>query len=324
MNPNVNRVWRHQPEPTLGFMNTLGETITAVETRHPNQFPNLRGAQTLLLGTDFSGSHKTARFHVTTFLITNLENLTEWERRRSLLRATTPLGIRRMSYKTLNDAIRQNALVPFLLAADQIPGLLFTLAVDRRVQSLFVKQRKMPRVLYESSELKNWKPDTAERGLQAIHMASLLVRGMSTSGQDILWILDEDDIVANETRHTQFVNVFALISGQYLNHSMGHLRIATTKSDTGRRDLEDLVSICDLTSGTLQELFLSYREQSIPMDAETLVPRVDLKAAKANKILDWLSSDQSLLKRVSIIVEEAPTSGSLRLTSFRVIGSKSI
>ena len=80
----------------------------------------------------------------------------------------------------------------------------------------------------ESLELDGWKPTTIERALRVIHLASLLVRGLSTTGQNLLWMTDEEEIVANERRVISFVNLFATVSGHYIPHPMRHVHIGTT------------------------------------------------------------------------------------------------
>jgi hypothetical protein len=247
-------LWFHEDAPELGFMNVLSECVATVARRHVDVVPNLRCAPTLLLGSDYAGFHRGARFEVISIIASNLERLQAWDGSRGALRERMLPNQRRMSYKSLNDRQRRLALFPFLTAANQIYGLLFTVAIDRRVKSVFEPKGRLTRDSADWPELHNWKLTTIERALRIIHLGSLLVRGLSGKGQDLLWITDEDEVVANEGRLRTFVKVFATVSSHYVVHQMGHVRIGTTRCDTGRRDIEDFVAICDFAAGSLQDL----------------------------------------------------------------------
>jgi hypothetical protein len=158
-----------------------------------------------------------------------------------------------MSYKGLNDAFRRGALGTFLDAANQIPGLLLTFAIDRGVHSLFRRDDRDTVRSPELNLLAGMSSITAERTMRVIHLASLCLRGTTRADQDVLWITDEDEIVPNEKRLRRFVDLFTAVSSHYLVHDLRHLRIGTTRLDTGRRDVEDLVAICDLAAGALQD-----------------------------------------------------------------------
>jgi hypothetical protein len=276
--------------------------------------------RTLLLGSDYGGMHKTADFEVITLLASNLETIHAWDSARSTVRNRLLPDKRRISFKTLNDGHRRSAVGPFLDAANQIRGLLFTVAIHRRIQSVFKKYGKLEKAELESPDLEGWKPATTERALRVIHLASLLVRGLSSTGQDVLWMTDEDEIVANERRLRSFVNLFATVSSHYIPHAMRHVRIGTTMSDTGRRDVEDYVSVCDLAAGALQYLLTDGGAQTV-LDAPSLfLPREQKPSTKATQILDWFSDNERPLKRLTFVLDES-TTGQLRITAFRMHGS---
>lgn len=44
-----------------------------------------------------------------------------------------------VSYKNLNDKNKKRALNPFLYASNNIPGIIVSFAVDKRIESLFRK-----------------------------------------------------------------------------------------------------------------------------------------------------------------------------------------
>jgi hypothetical protein len=246
--------WFHEDEaPHLGSMNVTSAVIALTEQRQPGIIPDLRRTPSFFIGSDTGGLHSSAEYEVTGFLCSNLEALGDWERDRSKLRATLLPDSRRMSYKGLNDKHRRRALVPFLHAANRISGLLFVIAIDRHVRTIFDAPFGISESVKQVPELQRWKSQSIERLMRTIHVASLLTRGLSAEGQDLWWFTDEDEIAANEERLRLMVNLFAVVSSHCLSHNMRHMRIGTTKSDTGRRDIEDYVAICDLASGTVQD-----------------------------------------------------------------------
>jgi len=121
--------------------------------------------------------------------------------------------------------------------------------VDRRIMSLFSSERYTRGAADRTLAPYNcWNPGVFERALRIVHLASFLVAGLSRADQDLMWITDEDDVCANETQHRALVTLFANISSHYLPHGMRNMRLGTTRSDTGARDVEDLVSIADLAA----------------------------------------------------------------------------
>lgn len=301
-------------------MNLLSASVAKAEQRHPGIIPDLRQTPTLLLGSDYGGMHKTADFEVITLLASNLESIHPWDGARSAIRDLLLPDRRRISFKTLNDRHRQSALRPFLKTANQIRGLLLSVAIHRSLQSVFKTHGKLEKTDLNSPELEGWKPTTAERALRVIHLASLLVRGLSRTGQDLLWMTDEDDMVANERRLRSFVNLFATISGHYIPHTIGNVRIGTTVSDTGRRDIEDYIAICDLAAGALQHLLTDGGAQAVLNAPSVFLPKEQKLANKVSDILDWFSDNEHPLKRLTLILDES-TTGQLRITTFRVHGS---
>jgi hypothetical protein len=207
--------WFHEEDaPQLSSMNVMSGVIARTERKQPGVIPDLRRAPTLFIGSDSGGQHSDAEYEVTGFLCSNREALADWEAARSGLRETMLPNQRRMSYKGLNDKHRQRALLPFLAAANRIPGLLFLVAIDRRIESVFHGPNEIP-------ELKSWKTQSAERLMRTIYIASLLARGMSAEGQDLWWFTDEDEIAANEERLRLLVNLFAGLTSNYLSHKYG-------------------------------------------------------------------------------------------------------
>jgi hypothetical protein len=82
-NIKLPNVWNHLNNESFGFMNVLSESILTMESRHPALLPDLRHANTLVVGSDYGGQHKTARFESISFVIADVEHCVEWAKRRN-------------------------------------------------------------------------------------------------------------------------------------------------------------------------------------------------------------------------------------------------
>jgi hypothetical protein len=316
----VSRIWRHLDNPALGMMNMFSDIIRREEISHTNLLTDLRGTPTVFVASDYGGMHAGASYQSMSFVFVNPENLLAWDTTRCSLRDRLRLGSRRMSYKALNDGRRRRALSPFLEAANLIPGILVSVLIDRGVQTVFERGTPNGLVAIRSELFPDWNAAVVERALRVVHLVSFFLAGLTAPGQDVLWITDEDDIVANEARLRQLVSVFARISSHYLTHSLRHLRIGTSRSDTGRRDLEDLLAIADLSAGSLQE---GVKKQGVPTGEFWLPSPTDLPA-KTRSILDWFADGTTLLKRLVYVLDETPDSGKLRITSMKFHGTNDL
>lgn len=312
-------VWFDAPAPHLGAANTLSAAIAGTEHRHPGIIPDLRTSQTILIGSDYSGSHQTAQFRIISLVITNVERIGIWNAQRQGVRAAMLPQQRRMSYKGLNDRHRRAALIPFLAAANQMPGLLVSIAIDKSIPTIFADETPDQRTTHPA--FLGWKPKLIERAMRIIHLTSLLLRGLSAPGQDVCWFTDQDDIVANERRLRSFVNLTATISSRYLQHPLRNLRIGTSACDTGGRDIEDFLAIPDLAAGALQELLTAGLTRMI-LDAPSLFLQKDEAiAAKASNIMNWFADNTQPLRRLTFVIDQ-PKIGPWRITTLRAHGSR--
>ena len=185
------------------------------------------------------------------FLIFDLDRNERWlQGQRFFRQAIMPSG-RRMAFKAMNDKLRREALVPFLQLADEIEGWLVLFAVSKVGGSSF---RSADRPDEFEQLLKSWKPSVRERLLRIMHFSAFLLSGLSSPGQDVLWIIDKDEVAANAKQLTQLTQVLARVSSNSIGHDLRHLRCGTTHSDDGSLSLEDLVAICDLGAGALCEV----------------------------------------------------------------------
>lgn len=308
--PSLANNWGLGDRPDLMAMNSLNKSIRALDVVRHNALPDLRSATKLIVASDYGGQHASSRFEALAFVVADSDRLGGWMAARETFRAQWLPNARRMSFKNLNDRQRASALPAFLDLADQIHGLLFLVLIDKQIDSLFASTE-------EPSELElkldgSWRPKTIEKALRICHYLSLLLAGLSREFQHVLWVTDQDDMAANTQRHRDLVEIFGSVLSHYLEHTLGHIRVATTLSDTGTRDLEDLVSIADLAAGVVCHVINESRSAGMFPVQGVVSPMAGDLSLKLQQLMNWFSDSRSSLKRLVFVVE--PIAGSRRLT----------
>lgn len=311
--------WHYVDRPDLGLMNIINTMIHELDISDPNALPDIRRGSTVLIGSDYSGQHAASDYESLAFLLADIENCHEWGVIRRLLRKISLRDGRRFSYKALRDRKRKEILPQFLNAANQIPGLLVVVLTKKNIESLFKPNGHLEITDPEIEKFRHWSPRVLEKLLRIVHFLSLFVAGLSRSGQDVLWITDEDDIVANIDRHQDLTTIFGQICSHYLKHNLRHLRVATTASDTGKRDVEDFVAIADLAAGALCEVLNTYLREGVAPTPGLILPVPSQLDDKALGLMNWFSDRTQGLKRLVLSIDpiEDSTSLSVKHLTFR-------
>ena len=241
--------WRFSSKLEPGPLHLI-ESQLAAEADRLGVLPLLRSDQQLFVTSDYSGMHKQAAFRTYSFLLVPSLPWKDWDERRRQLREDSGVS-RRMSYKTLGDFQRYRIFRSFLQLAKDLPSWCITVAVDKRRGPLFGE----PRDGSIDRELRDgWKQGSRESMLRITHFLALILSGVTSDRQNILWISDEDEIVANDARLAIVAKALAYSTSNLVSHDLGHLRVGSTKSDPGDLSLEDLTSIPDLVAGAVSDL----------------------------------------------------------------------
>jgi hypothetical protein len=305
-------------------MNVLNWVFKTLDMHRPGRLPSFDAATQILTGSDYGGQHPSSQYESLAFAIADAMKLRPWDEARVRCRkAHLPDG-RRMSFKSLNDKLRVAALPDFLSAADLVPGLLLVVLFDKQIGSIFDADEEQPKVPDEFRKLFKWPARTQERMLRICHVMALVLAGLSREMQNVLWITDEDEIAANVERHTLFTKAFGNIASHYLEHRLGHLRVATTASDTGKRDLEDFVAIADLAAGAICHCLNAYGATGLSSVAGLVVPPPPGAPPKVDKLLDWFSNDATPLRRLVLSIDVVPSPRKLMVRHLDLVGSNSL
>lgn len=130
-----------------------------------------------------------------------------------------------------------------------------------------------------------------------LHVLGVLLGGLASPGQNVLWFTDEDNIAANDERVRELTQLFAWISAQYLDFMLGHCRVGTTRCDDGSRQIEDFAAIPDLVAGALAEQFALKGAEASELDHVFWMHRPDF-SRKTRDITWWFSDANQPLKRL--------------------------
>ena len=310
--------WKHLDNPAFGLMNQISELVHSLDVRQADRLPDLRRGSTILIGSDYSGDHAASEYQVLSFVLADIEHSVGWTRKRRRIRASLPDDGRRFAFKNLSERSLARALPDFVAAADQIPGLLVTVLTHKAVDSLFKLTGRIEPSDREISEFPGWKPKVMERLLRVVHFISLFVSGLSRPSQDVLWVTDEDAIVPNEAKHRELVTIFGRVCSHYLAHTLRHMRVATTASDSGKRDVEDFVSLSDLACGALAEVATRYRRTGTLVGGGVVTPVPRGLSSKTLHVMNWLSDDRHALKKLFLAIDpfDDSTALTVRLLNF--------
>ena len=106
-----------------------------------------------------------------------------------------------------------------------------------------------------------WVIPGFENMVRIVHFVCLLLGAASRPNQHVTWITDEDEIVANDDRLTDVMNLMASMSGLYVDHPLGEFAMNSTQVDSGDRAFEDFVAGPDLVAGAFADIVTAWARQ---------------------------------------------------------------
>jgi hypothetical protein len=294
-------MWNPLQEPNYPFMLNLSQCIKEFADVNPDRFPEIKG-DVLLITSDYSGSQKQSDFDVISILLSDFDNLGAWHTLRQSVRDEHLRDGRRMSYKGLGDKYRQRALHPFLNAANVIPGLLFSVAISKKIRPLVMKPGELDE-LVEHYQLKgNWDDRSLENMLRVANFVSFAAAGIFQNQEGVLWLTDHDELAANPLRISDVCNVLPFFELLHFRKRIGFRFFQTITAPEFMADkllFEDLCAIPDLAAGMLSEQFTYvFRKQVLSPSSKDQLIKASTEVIKSNEIGKWYSENGHVLKRL--------------------------
>jgi len=267
-----------------------------------------RGQQ-LMIVCDIGGSQRQQAFETFGFLIVDLDRNGSWLQRQHAFRQHILRHRRRIAFKALNDGVRRRALVPFLNLAETLVGVLVTFAIHKNERPSLSGGGALTEELTAY-----WKLSVVDRVMWLTYLSAFLVSGLSAPGQDVLFIIDEDEVAANVKQLTKLTELLGRAVGNQQGPMMGHLRVGTTKSDDGSYGLEDLAAVPDLAAGAAAEFVCALATNGLgPLSP--LIQRMPSSISwKTHAIMSWLTNSRGPLVRFECLIDGVPGSAGWRAT----------
>ena len=100
------RIWAPLGRPELALLNEISDLIFREEWLHPDALNSVRRGPTMLIASDYGGTHRAARYETLAFLVADLAFVWLWDEFRRDIRRKFMRDRRRLSYKQLGDRDR--------------------------------------------------------------------------------------------------------------------------------------------------------------------------------------------------------------------------
>lgn len=245
--------WKSIQDPRLGLAVELARKIGRLQEQNPTLLPNMRRASTILVTSDYSGELAGTAYQTYSYLIADADRISSWSDERELVRRRFLTDGRDMSYKGLNDRCRWRALDSFLRAADKLTGVLMTIAVHSSV-SFFSGAAPVELTSQRFARYREWSSRTLDKSLRILHFLALLLAGLVSSTQRLMWVTDDDAMAANPEHLQDLAPLLDGVLDCYLGSQAAVEYNTLSRVDEPDRMMADLVAIPDLVAGALAEL----------------------------------------------------------------------
>jgi hypothetical protein len=243
--------------------------------------------------TDYSGEGP-GRYNVYSLLICSMNMTSGFHNHVAKVRSDHALGDKEISFKDLNMGQIRRALPTFLEAADNLPGLLYTVAVEKGIRSVFSSEPDAPQKiakLLKENGLGNRPSKTAEKQMRIVHLISYFVALLGADKQNVFWMTDHDEISPTLDQHQLLMEVcFGRVLPLYLppGTAFGILGGALPFNELSV-EMNDRLSLPDLVAGVLGD-YLTKRDTHEPEN-------ILIKEA-AGDVLLWLTKPGIGLKKI--------------------------
>jgi hypothetical protein len=289
------------PRPSW-FTGVLDETIRSYAREHRFlQMPSFYGTNAIGVFSDYGGSHGESRFDTYTFLFADYGALGTFDERVKAVRDRFHLPrTREIAFKALREGAIAAAVPEVLHAADNLPGLLFTLAVEKSVQSVLAPDPKVVRDQLRQAGFQSWDaPKDAERVFRVFHSVVYWLSLLGRPGMKTLWMTDRDNIHGRSDFADEFSKLYVNMFPQFEAPEFSIVGIAKSfEVDEEQPVLHEAVSISDLVAGAMSAYLTEKRGGVVP--GERRHPII-------GDILTFLGHQSPFLKKLTFVVQQQPS-----------------
>jgi hypothetical protein len=210
------------------------------------------------------------------------------------VRSDHALGDKEISFKDLNMGQIRRALPTFLEAADHLPGLLYNVAVEKGIRSVFGSEPETPQKiakLLKEIGLGSRPSKTVEKQMRIVHLVAYFVALLGADRQNVFWMTDHDEISPTPEQHRLLMEIcFGRVLPFYLRPGTEFGIIGGALPFNERSvEMNDRLSLPDLVAGVVGD-YLTKRDTQKPED-------ILIKEA-AGDVLLWLTKPGIGLKKI--------------------------
>jgi len=189
--------------------------------------------ETINIFSDYSGDSKGSLYYTYSFLFSAYQPINFFFDRMTKIRKKHGLEepFVEISFKELHYGPIKRALKDYLVAANNlIPGLLLTIVIDKKVDSVIGPNNK--NTLQELQEtmdtqgLGNWKKKVSEKVLRVLNIIGYFCALLSQEGQNLFWMTDNDEIVPNKEKLNFVLELLGRILHNYAPNRYNHIGAA--------------------------------------------------------------------------------------------------
>ena len=298
------------------WMRMVVEKLQLLHNRGEGLLPDLRafGNKTVAVFSDYGGEHRGSKFVTYSLLVTGLDLAFPFQDLMKEIRDRYGLESTEIAFKRFREGRMRAALPEYLKALNNLlPGLLFTLVVDRQIKSLFGadtrKGREIVQQQLEDAELGTRKPKVNEKALRVTHLAGMLAGLLAHDGQKVYWMTDDDSIAEGEERARDTLALFAWTLQMYTRQGVSFdLVSGGTTFEERHTDTLDLLSATDIVAGCLSE-YMSRKKGAAGEDTTV--------KEGSEKVLQWMPAQGIGLRKVTLIVRPAGGGISVGVAKFK-------
>jgi hypothetical protein len=299
--PNLNILREGSKDEMPGIAHFMENAIKIRNQAGKLLLPDLSALANTSVGifSDYGGEDAGSNYATYSFLVCAFGSLGPFNERMAKLRSSARLGTKEIAYKDLRMGKLRKFLPNYLRLADGfISGILFTMAVEKTIPSLFgppeIETYNAMVDTLEKGGFGTLKPKVAEKLLRIVHAASFLLALLGHKGQKIFWMTDHDAISATSEQHKRLLGVLNAVLPLYTTKAFSFLGGARPFEPRSCQYL-DLLSIPDIAAGAIAQCLTSIDVRG--------KEKAEIKEG-AEHALRWLCHDSITLKKFCMVVKQ--------------------
>jgi hypothetical protein len=301
-NPNLDILPPENLDEMPGIAHFLEGGFKARDQEGRLLLPDLSALANSTIGifSDYGGDN--GQYLTYSFLVCGFGSLGAFQEQMAKVRRDSDLGTNEIAFKDFGFGPLFRMVPEYLRTFDAfVPGMLFTLAVDKSIPSLFGPPEATERLqlAFQENGLGTVKRHVAERLFRITHIAAFLVALLGHEGQKLFWMTDHDSIAATPEGHRNLLAALDRVLPLYTTKRLSLIGGARPFPERTFSYL-DLLSAPDIAAGAIAQVLSGF--DAVGHD------KVQIKEG-GDHALRWLCHDSVTLKKLCLVVKRDAAGG---------------